>query len=58
MGTHSLGHQRAARPARKNRGPGTAVHRRDASADGKTLHRTIVEGFDPMEWPGITFNGG
>ncbi|XP_053095598.1 roundabout homolog 2 isoform X5 [Pangasianodon hypophthalmus] len=33
VGTHSLGHQRAARPTRKNRGPGTAVHRRDASAD-------------------------
>uniref|UniRef100_A0AAR2LNT9 Roundabout, axon guidance receptor, homolog 2 (Drosophila) n=1 Tax=Pygocentrus nattereri TaxID=42514 RepID=A0AAR2LNT9_PYGNA len=33
MGTHSLGHQRAARPARKHRGPGTAPHRRDASAD-------------------------
>ncbi|KAK2831815.1 hypothetical protein Q7C36_016901 [Tachysurus vachellii] len=33
MGTHSLGHVRAARPARKNRGPGTAVHRRDTSAD-------------------------
>ncbi|XP_028818348.1 roundabout homolog 2 isoform X1 [Denticeps clupeoides] len=33
VGTHSLGHQRAARPARKHRGPGTAPHRRDASAD-------------------------
>ncbi|KAG7321591.1 hypothetical protein KOW79_014449 [Hemibagrus wyckioides] len=33
VGTHSLGHQRAARPTRKNRGPGTAVHRRDTSAD-------------------------
>uniref|UniRef100_A0A3B1JAY7 Roundabout, axon guidance receptor, homolog 2 (Drosophila) n=1 Tax=Astyanax mexicanus TaxID=7994 RepID=A0A3B1JAY7_ASTMX len=33
MGTHSLGHQRAARPTRKHRGPGTAPHRRDASAD-------------------------
>uniref|UniRef100_A0A8B9LK46 Roundabout, axon guidance receptor, homolog 2 (Drosophila) n=1 Tax=Astyanax mexicanus TaxID=7994 RepID=A0A8B9LK46_ASTMX len=29
MGTHSLGHQRAARPTRKHRGPGTAPHRRD-----------------------------
>lgn len=38
MGTHSLGHQRAARPTRKNRGPGTPVHRKDASADGKTWH--------------------
>lgn len=51
VGTHSLGHQRAARPTRKNRGPGTAVHRRDASADGKTisnhfkfLGRTTFEG--------------
>ncbi|XP_049323077.1 roundabout homolog 2 isoform X1 [Astyanax mexicanus] len=33
MGTHSLGHQRAARPTRKHRGPCTAPHRRDASAD-------------------------
>ncbi|XP_066516417.1 roundabout homolog 2 [Hoplias malabaricus] len=33
MGTHSLGHQRATRPTRKHRGPGTAPHRRDASAD-------------------------
>ncbi|XP_030634928.1 roundabout homolog 2 [Chanos chanos] len=33
VGTHSLGHQRAARPARKHRGQGTAPHRRDASAD-------------------------
>ncbi|KAG9264915.1 hypothetical protein AMEX_G21259 [Astyanax mexicanus] len=33
MGTHSLGHQRAARPTRKHRGPGTAPHRRDTSAD-------------------------
>uniref|UniRef100_A0A8L0DKQ2 Roundabout, axon guidance receptor, homolog 2 (Drosophila) n=1 Tax=Oncorhynchus mykiss TaxID=8022 RepID=A0A8L0DKQ2_ONCMY len=35
VGTHSLGHQRAARPTRKPRGQGTAPHRRDASADGK-----------------------
>ncbi|XP_057206389.1 roundabout homolog 2 isoform X8 [Triplophysa rosa] len=33
VGTHSLGHQRAARPTRKHKGPGTAPHRRDASAD-------------------------
>uniref|UniRef100_A0A673XCM3 Roundabout, axon guidance receptor, homolog 2 (Drosophila) n=1 Tax=Salmo trutta TaxID=8032 RepID=A0A673XCM3_SALTR len=33
VGTHSLGHQRAARPTRKPRGQGTAPHRRDASAD-------------------------
>ncbi|XP_062872443.1 roundabout homolog 2 isoform X3 [Trichomycterus rosablanca] len=33
VGTHSLGHQRAARPTRKHRGPGTAQHRRDGSAD-------------------------
>uniref|UniRef100_A0A3B4E393 Roundabout, axon guidance receptor, homolog 2 (Drosophila) n=1 Tax=Pygocentrus nattereri TaxID=42514 RepID=A0A3B4E393_PYGNA len=37
MGTHSLGHQRAARPARKHRGPGTAPHRRDASADEEAM---------------------
>uniref|UniRef100_A0A8C2EDA9 Roundabout, axon guidance receptor, homolog 2 (Drosophila) n=1 Tax=Cyprinus carpio TaxID=7962 RepID=A0A8C2EDA9_CYPCA len=37
VGTHSLGHQRAARPTRKHKGPGTAPHRRDASADGKVL---------------------
>uniref|UniRef100_A0A8C2IT33 Roundabout, axon guidance receptor, homolog 2 (Drosophila) n=1 Tax=Cyprinus carpio TaxID=7962 RepID=A0A8C2IT33_CYPCA len=34
VGTHSLGHQRPARPTRKHKGPGTAPHRRDASADG------------------------
>ncbi|XP_048016910.1 LOW QUALITY PROTEIN: roundabout homolog 2 [Megalobrama amblycephala] len=33
VGTHSLGHQRAPRPTRKHKGPGTAPHRRDASAD-------------------------
>ncbi|XP_064158689.1 roundabout homolog 2 isoform X4 [Anguilla rostrata] len=37
MGTHSLGHQRAARPARKHRAgrleQGATPHRRDASAD-------------------------
>ncbi|KAJ8280155.1 hypothetical protein GJAV_G00051170 [Gymnothorax javanicus] len=37
MGTHSLGHQRAARPTRKHRNgrlePGTTPHRRDGSAD-------------------------
>uniref|UniRef100_A0A8C7D446 Roundabout, axon guidance receptor, homolog 2 (Drosophila) n=1 Tax=Oncorhynchus kisutch TaxID=8019 RepID=A0A8C7D446_ONCKI len=33
VGTHSLGHQRAARPTRKPRGQGTAPHKRDASAD-------------------------
>ncbi|XP_061072227.1 roundabout homolog 2 [Conger conger] len=37
VGTHSLGHQRAARPTRKHRNgrlePGTTPHRRDASAD-------------------------
>ncbi|XP_063061156.1 roundabout homolog 2 isoform X2 [Engraulis encrasicolus] len=33
VGTHSLGHQRAARPTRKHRGLGTVPHRRDASAD-------------------------
>ncbi|KAI1893574.1 hypothetical protein AGOR_G00125120 [Albula goreensis] len=37
MGTHSLGHQRAARPARKHRAgrleQNTTPHRRDASAD-------------------------
>ncbi|KAJ7995255.1 hypothetical protein DPEC_G00242650 [Dallia pectoralis] len=33
MGTHSLGHQRAARPTRKPRGQGTTPNRRDASAD-------------------------
>ncbi|KAL2096077.1 hypothetical protein ACEWY4_008225 [Coilia grayii] len=33
VGTHSLGHQRAPRPARKHRGLGTVPHRRDASAD-------------------------
>ncbi|KAA0701789.1 Roundabout -like protein 2 [Triplophysa tibetana] len=33
VGTHSLGHQRVARPTRKHKGPGTAPHRRDASAD-------------------------
>uniref|UniRef100_A0A8C1NB00 Roundabout, axon guidance receptor, homolog 2 (Drosophila) n=1 Tax=Cyprinus carpio TaxID=7962 RepID=A0A8C1NB00_CYPCA len=33
VGTHSLGHQRPARPTRKHKGPGTAPHRRDASAD-------------------------
>uniref|UniRef100_A0A671NY24 Roundabout, axon guidance receptor, homolog 2 (Drosophila) n=1 Tax=Sinocyclocheilus anshuiensis TaxID=1608454 RepID=A0A671NY24_9TELE len=33
VGTHSLGHQRAARPTRKHKGPGAAPHRRDASAD-------------------------
>ncbi|XP_035390171.1 roundabout homolog 2 isoform X3 [Electrophorus electricus] len=33
VGTHSLGHQRAARPTRKPRGPGTTTHRRDAGAD-------------------------
>ncbi|KAM6961029.1 roundabout homolog 2 [Aplochiton taeniatus] len=33
VGTHSLGHQRAARPTRKPRGQGTAPHRRDPSAD-------------------------
>uniref|UniRef100_W5KXN8 Roundabout, axon guidance receptor, homolog 2 (Drosophila) n=1 Tax=Astyanax mexicanus TaxID=7994 RepID=W5KXN8_ASTMX len=37
MGTHSLGHQRAARPTRKHRGPGTAPHRRDASADEEVM---------------------
>uniref|UniRef100_A0AAY4EA54 Roundabout, axon guidance receptor, homolog 2 (Drosophila) n=1 Tax=Denticeps clupeoides TaxID=299321 RepID=A0AAY4EA54_9TELE len=37
VGTHSLGHQRAARPARKHRGPGTAPHRRDASADEEAM---------------------
>lgn len=35
VGTHSLGHQRAPRPTRKHKGPGTAPHRRDASADGE-----------------------
>uniref|UniRef100_A0A3P9A016 Roundabout, axon guidance receptor, homolog 2 (Drosophila) n=1 Tax=Esox lucius TaxID=8010 RepID=A0A3P9A016_ESOLU len=33
VGTHSLGHQRALRPARKPRGQGTTPNRRDASAD-------------------------
>uniref|UniRef100_A0A4W5REY4 Roundabout, axon guidance receptor, homolog 2 (Drosophila) n=1 Tax=Hucho hucho TaxID=62062 RepID=A0A4W5REY4_9TELE len=33
VGTHSLGHQKAARPTRKPRGQGTAPHRRDARAD-------------------------
>nr|XP_021337133.1 roundabout homolog 2 isoform X8 [Danio rerio] len=33
VGTHSLGHQRAARPTRKHKGPGTVPNRRDASAD-------------------------
>ncbi|XP_042564624.1 roundabout homolog 2 isoform X2 [Clupea harengus] len=33
VGTHSLGHQRAPRPARKHRGLGTVPNRRDASAD-------------------------
>ncbi|XP_061637147.1 roundabout homolog 2 isoform X10 [Phyllopteryx taeniolatus] len=33
VGTHSLGHQRAQRPARKPRNLGTAPHRRDAGAD-------------------------
>ncbi|XP_036070756.1 roundabout homolog 2 isoform X6 [Oryzias melastigma] len=33
VGTHSLGHQRAARPTRKPRNQGTAPHRRDAGAD-------------------------
>ncbi|XP_061828601.1 roundabout homolog 2 isoform X1 [Nerophis lumbriciformis] len=33
VGTHSLGHQRATRPARKPRSQGTAPHRRDAAAD-------------------------
>ncbi|XP_071781449.1 roundabout homolog 2 [Centroberyx gerrardi] len=33
VGTHSLGHQRAARPTRKPRSQGTAPHRRDPSAD-------------------------
>ncbi|XP_053728763.1 roundabout homolog 2 isoform X2 [Synchiropus splendidus] len=33
VGTHSLGHQRAARPARKPRGQNTAPHRRDPGAD-------------------------
>ncbi|TRY72931.1 hypothetical protein DNTS_001127, partial [Danionella cerebrum] len=33
VGTHSLGHQRAARPTRKHKGHGTAPNRRDASAD-------------------------
>uniref|UniRef100_A0A672FH44 Roundabout, axon guidance receptor, homolog 2 (Drosophila) n=1 Tax=Salarias fasciatus TaxID=181472 RepID=A0A672FH44_SALFA len=33
VGTHSLGHQRAARPARKPRSQGTTPHRRDAGAD-------------------------
>uniref|UniRef100_A0A8B9LN78 Roundabout, axon guidance receptor, homolog 2 (Drosophila) n=1 Tax=Astyanax mexicanus TaxID=7994 RepID=A0A8B9LN78_ASTMX len=37
MGTHSLGHQRAARPTRKHRGPGTAPHRRDTSADEEVM---------------------
>uniref|UniRef100_A0AAZ3RC96 Roundabout, axon guidance receptor, homolog 2 (Drosophila) n=1 Tax=Oncorhynchus tshawytscha TaxID=74940 RepID=A0AAZ3RC96_ONCTS len=41
VGTHSLGHQRAARPTRKPRGQGTAPHKRDASADGK---RGILDG--------------
>nr|XP_043888905.1 roundabout homolog 2 isoform X4 [Solea senegalensis] len=33
VGTHSLGHQRAARPTRKPRSQGTAPHRRDPGAD-------------------------
>ncbi|KAK0154830.1 Roundabout 2 [Merluccius polli] len=33
VGTHSLGHQRAARPTRKPRTQGTAPHRRDPAAD-------------------------
>uniref|UniRef100_A0A8C7ZKI3 Roundabout, axon guidance receptor, homolog 2 (Drosophila) n=1 Tax=Oryzias sinensis TaxID=183150 RepID=A0A8C7ZKI3_9TELE len=33
VGTHSLGHQRAARPIRKPRNQGTTPHRRDAGAD-------------------------
>ncbi|XP_019721089.1 roundabout homolog 2 [Hippocampus comes] len=33
VGTHSLGHQRAARPPRKPRNQGSAPHRRDAAAD-------------------------
>nr|XP_055053199.1 roundabout homolog 2 isoform X6 [Misgurnus anguillicaudatus] len=33
MGTHSLGHQRAPRPTRKHKAPGTAPNRRDASAE-------------------------
>ncbi|CAB1433114.1 unnamed protein product [Pleuronectes platessa] len=33
VGTHSLGHQRAARPTRKPRSQGTAPHRREAAAD-------------------------
>uniref|UniRef100_A0A671NY54 Roundabout, axon guidance receptor, homolog 2 (Drosophila) n=1 Tax=Sinocyclocheilus anshuiensis TaxID=1608454 RepID=A0A671NY54_9TELE len=37
VGTHSLGHQRAARPTRKHKGPGAAPHRRDASADEEAI---------------------
>uniref|UniRef100_A0A8C1R583 Roundabout, axon guidance receptor, homolog 2 (Drosophila) n=1 Tax=Cyprinus carpio TaxID=7962 RepID=A0A8C1R583_CYPCA len=37
VGTHSLGHQRPARPTRKHKGPGTAPHRRDASADEEAI---------------------
>ena len=37
VGTHSLGHQRATRPARKPRSQGTAPHRRDPGADGESL---------------------
>ncbi|XP_051933639.1 roundabout homolog 2 isoform X2 [Hippocampus zosterae] len=33
VGTHSLGHQRAARPPRKPRNQASAPHRRDAAAD-------------------------
>ncbi|MED6294639.1 hypothetical protein CHARACLAT_023125, partial [Characodon lateralis] len=33
VGTHSLGHQRATRPARKPRSQGTTPHRRDAGVD-------------------------
>ncbi|MEQ2176340.1 hypothetical protein GOODEAATRI_027015 [Goodea atripinnis] len=36
VGTHSLGHQRATRPARKPRSQGTTPHRRDAGVDGET----------------------
>uniref|UniRef100_A0A672FA99 Roundabout, axon guidance receptor, homolog 2 (Drosophila) n=1 Tax=Salarias fasciatus TaxID=181472 RepID=A0A672FA99_SALFA len=50
VGTHSLGHQRAARPARKPRSQGTTPHRRDAGAD--------EEGCLPYSKPSFPSPGG
>uniref|UniRef100_A0A8D3DQM3 Roundabout, axon guidance receptor, homolog 2 (Drosophila) n=1 Tax=Scophthalmus maximus TaxID=52904 RepID=A0A8D3DQM3_SCOMX len=50
VGTHSLGHQRAARPTRKPRSQGTAPHRRDAGAD--------EEGCLPYNKPSFPSPGG